>query len=64
VTPAGTTTLSVTVPSEAQAIFDWSETNTVGQILEAASDEHQGFLPPFPVPSKGGFESGVVTAGI
>lgn len=44
----------ITVPCEQQAIFDrWSETNTVKQILEAAGDEQQGFLPPFPVPSKG-----------
>ena len=44
----------VTVPCEQQAIFDrWSETNTVRQILEAASDEQLGFLPPFPLPSKG-----------
>jgi hypothetical protein len=44
----------ITVPCEPQAIFDrWSETNTVKQILEAAGDEQQGFLPPFPVPSKG-----------
>ena len=44
----------ITVPCEQQAIFDrWSDTNTVKQILEAAGDEQQGFLPPFPVPSKG-----------
>jgi len=44
----------VTVPCEPQVIFDrWSETNTVETILEAASDERQGFLPPFPLPSKG-----------
>jgi hypothetical protein len=44
----------VTVPCERETIFArWSESNTIETILEAASDEQQGFLPPFPLPSKG-----------
>jgi hypothetical protein len=44
----------ITVPCEQQAIFDrWNQTDTIGKILEAAKDKHQGFLPPFPVPSRG-----------
>jgi len=44
----------VTVPCEPEAIFErWSESNTIEKILETASDDQLGFLPPFPVPSKG-----------
>jgi hypothetical protein len=44
----------VTVPCEQQVIFDrWRETNTIEKILEEASDTQRGFLPPFPLPSKG-----------
>jgi hypothetical protein len=44
----------VVVPCEPQTIFDrWSETNTIDLILEAADDEQQGFLPPFPPSAKG-----------
>ena len=44
----------VTVPCEQEKIFSrWSETNTIHLILENAADDQQGFLPPFPVPTKG-----------
>lgn len=44
----------ITVPCEPEAIFHrWSESDTIKVILEAASDEHSGFLPPFPLPPKG-----------
>lgn len=43
----------VTVPCEEEAIFDrWISSNTIRMILEASTGEH-GFLPPFPLPSKG-----------
>jgi len=43
----------ITVPCELSAIFQrWSESDTIKVILEAASNEDHGFLPPFPVPSK------------
>jgi hypothetical protein len=42
------------VPCEQEAIFDrWSESNTIKMILDTASDQQNGFLPPFRVPSKG-----------
>jgi hypothetical protein len=44
----------IAVPCEPDAIFHrWSESDTIKVILEAASDEQNGFLPPFPLPSKG-----------
>jgi hypothetical protein len=44
----------ITVPCELSAIFQrWQESDTIKVILEAASNENSGFLPPFPVPSKG-----------
>ena len=44
----------VTVPCEPVVIFTrWAESNTVELILQAASDEAQGFLPPFPLHAKG-----------
>lgn len=44
----------VAVPCERAAIFArWEETNTIETILQAADDEQQGFLPPFPLRSKG-----------
>jgi hypothetical protein len=44
----------VVVPCEPKAIFErWRESNTIQQIFEAANDEHQGFLPPFPQGAKG-----------
>jgi hypothetical protein len=43
----------ITVPCELSAIFQrWSESDTIKVILAAASDNDNGFLPPFPVPSK------------
>ena len=37
------------VPCEPAEIFArWRETNTIEKILEEASDEQRGFLPPFP----------------
>jgi hypothetical protein len=44
----------IMVPCERDAIFDrWIESNTIKIILDTASDEQDGFLPPFRVPSKG-----------
>ncbi len=44
----------VTVPCDPQTIFDrWAESNTLKTILDAATDEYQVFLPPFPPDSKG-----------
>jgi hypothetical protein len=44
----------IAVPCEPEAIFHrWSESDTIKVILDAASDDQNGFLPPFPVPSKG-----------
>jgi hypothetical protein len=44
----------VVVPCEPGAIFErWRESNTIQKIFEAARDEHQGFLPPFPLGAKG-----------
>jgi len=44
----------IAVPCELAAIFQrWDESDTINVILKAANDEQTGFLPPFPVPSKG-----------
>ena len=44
----------IAVPCGLNAIFQrWNESDTIKVILEAASDEQTGFLPPFPLPSKG-----------
>ena len=44
----------IAVPCEPEAIFHrWSESDTIKVILDAASDDQNGFLPPFLVPSKG-----------
>jgi hypothetical protein len=44
----------IAVPCEPEAIFHrWSESNTINVILKAAVDKQTGFLPPFPVSSKG-----------
>lgn len=43
----------IMVPCEQEAIFErWTESNTIKIILDTASDEQNGFLPPFRVPSK------------
>jgi hypothetical protein len=44
----------IIVPCEQEAIFDrWRESNTIDVILAAATNEYDGFLPPFPVPASG-----------
>ncbi len=44
----------VTVPCDRQSVFArWTQSNTIQKILEASSDEHQGFLPPFSPRAKG-----------
>jgi hypothetical protein len=44
----------IAVPCEPDAIFHrWRESDTIKVILEAADDAQNGFLPPFPLPSKG-----------
>jgi hypothetical protein len=44
----------IAVPCEPSAIFHrWSESDTIKVILEAARDEQNGFLPPFPLPPNG-----------
>lgn len=44
----------LTVPCTLEAIYDrWTETNTIEQIMNAASNPDAGFLPPYPSRSLG-----------